>query len=430
VKGTAGSGATTVPFKRIIEVANPSPYDRSDFVEIDDLNALGVPPTLDDKNLRLMRKWSGRPPKEVAFQIDYPFGTKAGYRTLSFFSPETPPGDPDYTHPTAEFSLVEGTPHDFEVGPDVLNVEHYSTPGVHQNTWNPKIDVTGVKLSNGSDGLEVYFSLVPRPDPTSRFNYSGAVTSILHQRASHMTGAGEALAPYEDSSPKRWGQLTRLDLYPLPWERRWYQKEWMLGQGGDEPKYTLVWSKTGPVRATVTFKSRPIQVQYGGAPFFQPDKKELTCYLYRIVSMYPSKEFYTEQLIVRPEGEGLDPRRRMSLAFRAHYYSCLGYPEDVQHQLARFGHIPDYFAVWKSFATHQRGLAFASDSHVRNLQVTPSEIRWRLQLGHEYRCVHHFPFHCWPDGELAPFHEVGHTAWYERLLKPLQALPLNRYELP
>jgi hypothetical protein len=137
--------------------------------------------------------------------------------------------------------------------------------------------------------------------------------------------------------------------------------------------------------------------------------------------MYPGKEFYTEQLIVRPEGEGLDPSDRIALSFQPRYYSYLGYTEDVQHQLARFEHIPDYFTVWKSFATQHRGLAFVSDSHVRNLEVTPSEIRWRLQLGHEYRCVHHFPFHCWPDEGLAPFHEVGHTGWYERLLRPLRA---------
>src|SRR5271157_368129 len=95
----------------IIAVANPSPYERSDFVEIDDLNALGVPPELDDGNLRLIRRWSGGSTEEVAFQIDYPFGTKAGYRTLTFFSRNTPPGDPDYRQPTAQFSLEEGTPH-------------------------------------------------------------------------------------------------------------------------------------------------------------------------------------------------------------------------------------------------------------------------------------------------------------------------------
>ena len=310
-----------------------------------------------------------------------------------------------------------------------MNVEHYSTPGVHQNTWDPKIDVTGVELANGPDGLQVYFSLVPRPEPWSPCNYSGAALSILHRHASRKTDAGEVLSPYGESPPKRWGQLTRLDFYPLPWERRWYQEESMLGLGGYEPRYKLVWSKTGPLRATVTLRSEPIQVRYGGEPFFEPSEMKLTCYLYRIISVYPGKEFYTEQLIVRPEGKGIDPGRRMSLAFRAHFYSHLGYPEEVKHQLARCEEIPDYFAVWKSFAGQHRGLAFASDSHVRALRVTSLEIRWRLQLGHEYRCVHLFPFHCWPDQGLATFHEVGHTAWYERLLKPLQAIPLKRYEL-
>jgi len=420
-----------VPFKHTIEVANPSPYQRSDFVEIDDLNELKVPPAPDDKNLRLVRKWPGGSTEPVAFQIDYPFGIKAGYRTLTFFSRDTPPGDPDYNYPTAKFSLDEGPAPDFRNtgNPSVLNIEHYSAPNVQQPSWNPKVDVRGVKLSNGPEGLQVYFSLVPRPEQWSPCNYSGAATSILHQRAARMTGAGEVLAPFEDSPQKRWGQLTRLDFYPLPWERRWYQEESMLGQGGYEPRYTLAWSSTGPMRATVTLRSEPIQVSYGGGPFFKPPEKNLTCHLYRIISMYPGREFYTEQLIVRPEVEGPDATRRMSLAFRAHYSSYLGYP-DVEHQVARSEDIPDYFAVWKSFATQHRGLAFASDSHVRNLQVTSSEIRWRLQLGHEYRCVHHFPFHCYPDGPLALFHEVGHTAWYERLLKPLQALPLTRYELP
>jgi len=421
-----------VPFKHILKVANPSPYERSDYVEIDDLDALGVPSALDDANLQLIRQLPQGPREEVAFQIDHPFGRRAGYRTLTFFSSNTPPGDPDYRQHTAEFSLEEGTPHDVSsaVSPDILNVEHYSAPGVHQETWDPAIDVAGVELANGPDGLQVYFSLVPRPQPQSPFNYSGAVTSIQQQRASHMTGAGEFLAPYHVSPQKCWGQLTRLDFFPLPWERRCYQEESLLGQAGNEPRYTLVWSKAGPLRATVTLKSEPIKVQYVFEPFFKPDVKELTCHLYRIISMYPNKEFYAEQLIVRPGGEGLDPRRRFSLAFRAHYYSHLAYPEECPHQLARSEQIPDYFAVWKSFAVQHRGFTFASDSHVRALKVTPSEIRWRLQFGHEHRCVHLFPFHCWPEEGLAPSHEVGHTAWYERLWKPLQALPLNRYQAP
>jgi len=435
--------ANTVPFKHIIKVANPSPYERSDFVEIDDLKALGVPLTLDERNLRLIRQWPGGFGEEVPFQIDYPFGEKAGYRTLAFFSRNTPPGDPDYSQPTAEFSLEEGTLHDFSsaVGRDVLKVEHYSAPGVHDSNWDPARNVIGVELANGVappeqnqrelNGLQAYFSLVPRPEPTSPFNYAGAATSILHHRAWNMTGAADVLAPHYPWRPhapqKCWGQLTALDFYPLPWERRYFQAESLLGQAGNEPRYTLVWSKAGPLRATVVLKSTAIHLHYIGEPFFKPDKKELTCYLYRVISMYPNRESYAEQLIVRPEGDGLDPSDRISLFLRPHYYSYLDYPQDVPPQVAWLENVPDYFAVWRSFANLHRGYAFASDSHVRALQVTPSEIRWRLHLGHEHRCVHLFPFHGWPDERVEPLQEVGHTGWYERLLKPLQALPLNRY---
>lgn len=433
-----------MPFDHIIiKVANPSRYERSDYVEIGDLSALGLPSTVDEGNLRLIRQWPGGSRQDVAFQIDYPFGREARYRSLTFFSSNTPPGDADYTYDTAQFSLEEGTPQDFScaVNPTLLRVEHYSAPGVHQDTWDPGANVIGVELSNGIappeehrkelSGLQMHFNLVPRPETTSPFNYSGAATSILHHRAWSMTEAADALAPHYPWRPhspqKCWGQLSALEFYPFPWERRYYQSESLLGQPGNEPRYTLVWSKTGPWRATVTLKSEPFQVQYSGKPFFKPDMKELTCCLYRIISMYPNKEFYTEQLIVRPEGEGLESSDRISLAFRAHYYSYLDYPEHVDLEVARFELVPDYFAVWKSFATHHRGYGFASDSHVRALQVTPPEIRWRLQLGHEHRCVHLFPFHGYPEEGFAPFHEIGHTGWYERLFKPLQALPINRY---
>jgi hypothetical protein len=421
-----------VPFKHTIRVSNPSPYKRSDYVEIDDLGALGTPPELDEKTLRLTRLWRPGVEEDVPFQIDYPFGEKA-LRTLTFFSPETQPGDPEYgRHDNdAEFLLEQIKPHEPEppVSPEVLNIEHYTAPGEHKSTWEPQKDITGVELSNGPEGLKVYFSLVPRPEPLSPCNYAGAALSVLHQHAARKTGAGEALAPFEQSPPKRWGQLTHLDFYPLPWERRYYQTESLIGQPGSEPRYKLVWSRTGPHCATVSLKSKAIHVHYGGEPFFD-GKREVTCYLYRVISMYPGKEFYTEQLIARPEWKGVPLTRRISLAFRAHFSSFLGYSDldYPKHKLARFENIPDYFAVWKSFAGIHRGYAFASDSHVRTLQVTASEISWRLQLGHEYRCVHHFPFHCYPDGPLAMFHEVGHTAWYERLLKPLQAIPLDRYE--
>jgi hypothetical protein len=58
--------------------------------------------------------------------------------------------------------------------------------------------------------------------------------------------------------------------------------------------------------------------------------------------------------------------------------------------------------------------------------VSGSEMRWLLERGHEHHCVHLFPFHGYSEGPFDPLHEIGH-AWYERLFKPLLAIPPNRY---
>jgi hypothetical protein len=445
-----------MPFQRIIEIANPSDYERNDYVEVD-LESLNVPSDLDGTTLRLSRRWPGGSCEEVPYQIDYPFGKDAHYRVLTFFSRATPLGDPDYKYHTAEFLLEEGKPGDWSasVRRDKLWIEHYSEPGVYERDWPAGQRITGVKLGNGGpfkpdnhtvpeySGLQVYFSLVPRPEFNSPTNYAGAATNILHHRAYKRTTAGEFLAATDLDWPtapeKCWGQLTHIDFYTLPWERRWYQSHSLLGQPGQEPEYTLAWSQSGPLRATVTLKSQPIHVQYVGSPFFQPDNKEVTCCLYRIISLYAEKEFYTERLTVRAEGEGVPQHERVSLAFRAHYHSFVDYPAEVPPLLNRLEHIPDYFAVWRDFCAEHRGYAFAADSHIRTIQVEGSVINWRLQLGHDHYTVHFFPFHCLGDGHQ-PFsggswpidrlHEVGHAAWYEVCYKPLQAIPLNRYLVP
>jgi hypothetical protein len=427
-----------MPFKHTIKVANPSPYERSDYVEVD-LESAGVPPDLDGTTLRLVREWPAGPSEE-AFQIDYPFGRKAGYRILTLFSRNTPPGDRDYGSHTAEFSLEEGSPHysaDW-VKPHLLRVEHYPSQGVGEDSWKPGKRYVGVKLFNGGaptrqdqvsfDGLQVYFSLVPGSEVSAQVNYCGAATSVLHHRA-WRGGTPEALAPvlFRPHSPeKRWGQLTHIDLAALPWERRSYQLESMLGQPGKEPEYALVWSNTGPLRATVTLKSNPLHVRYVGLPFFQPSERELTCHLYRVISVYPNKELYTEQLILRPDEQAGAGKDRISLAFRAYYCSYVDYPEGVRLLSARLEDVPDYFSVWRSFGGVHHGYAFASDMPVREFRVTGSQIRWRLDRGHEHRCVHLFPFHGYSEEGFDPFHEVGH-AWYEWLFKPLLAIPPNRY---
>jgi len=425
-------------FKHIIKVANPSPYERSDYVEVD-LESAGVPSGLDDKSLRLFRVWPSGLSVEP-FQIDYPFGPSAGYRILTLFSRNTPPGDVDYKLHTAEFVLEEGTAGDFgdNLNSQFLRIEHFSVPARGEEFWSPGNRYVGVKLCNGGvptqqsqivfDGLQVYFSLVPRPELNAPINYCGAATSILHQRA-WRGGAPETLAPvlFRPHPPeKRWGQLTHIDMAAFPWERRPYQLESMLGQPGEEPEYKLVWSNTGSLRATIALKSSRLQVRYVGKPFFQPNEKALTCHLYRIISVYPNKEFYTEQLILRPDEQVGAGKDRISLSFRAYYCSYIDYPEGMPVTVARLENIPDYFSVWRSFAEQHRGYAFASEMHVRDLRLTGSHMRWRLERGHEHKCIHLFPFHGYSEGGFDPFHEIGH-AWYEWLFKPLLSIPANRY---
>jgi hypothetical protein len=447
----------------IIEVANPSTYDRSDYVEVD-LASYGVTVAEADQRLRLFRIWSeekGHENKEeIAYQIDRLFGVSNPRRVLTFISSATPRSKKDnYKKPGAKFRLevhdpAAGDPPDEEklraaVHADLLKIEHYTTSPGCDSKWDPAKDVIGVKLFNGGElppldhrdraesGLQVYFSLVARPDQFSPFNYVGAATSVLHHRAwKHDPHFGEILvAPmaFRDHAPqKRWGQLTSIEFYSLPWERRWYQSESLLGKPGNEPRYTLAWSQTGPLRATVTLKSKPIQVRCGGGPFFQPRERTIPCCLYRVISLYPKREFYTEQLFINVEGEGIpELEERVSLAFRAWYHSYVDYPPEVSPVPARLSEdIPDYFAVWRQFSNERRGYAFACDSHVRNFILRGAETTWRLQLGHDHRSVHAFPFHPAPTGiagGINPLQEVGHTAWYEWLYKPLQAIPLKRY---
>src|SRR5438094_556381 len=90
-----------------IQVANPSPYPRDDYVEVD-LDWLGVPRHLDQHSLSLFRLGPAglKTGEDLPFQIDKPFGD--ANRVLVFFSKATPAGpDDSYRTPSARFSLEE-----------------------------------------------------------------------------------------------------------------------------------------------------------------------------------------------------------------------------------------------------------------------------------------------------------------------------------
>ena len=172
----------------------------------------------------------------------------------------------------------------------------------------------------------------------------------------------------------------------------------------------------------MTVRSEPFEVKFHGDGVVQPDPIPLTCRLYRVISLYPEKPFVNEDIFVLSE-------MGKPISFRPCYYAHACYPEGVESELKRFEHIPDYFVFWKHFAGHFRGLGFASDAHVRSLTVNGCEVRWRLQLAHVQRCVHYFMFYGYPTNPGDRFHEIGHSAWYERVYKPLRVIPFDEFSV-
>jgi hypothetical protein len=399
-------------YSKDFEVANPSSYPRSDYVDVD-MQMLGVPKNLDQKSLRLFRINPDDSLTEIPYQIDYILGRKAGNRIMTFLSTHTPPGPDDYSCPTAWFRLEEGEPFDFSLPYNSLWIGYYhKSPKPDESedgfncVWDKARDLYGVKLYNTR--LEIYFSLVSHPRVWSEIDYTGSATSIF------LEGAPEdMLSPWEPFPSARWGQLTDLVLFPLDQDSSQSQKVSLF-----EKEYEIVWSSSGLLRAGFTLKSEPIVITYKGSPSSsEPEEKRITCNLYRVIHVYPDKPHYTEELFVRTEDGH-------SISFSPYYYSSVHSVPGVNRELKRFDHIPDYFAVWMHFATLYYGFSFAADEHIRNVQTYEDEIRWGLPPAQYIKSVHLFMFHSIHFGLFDPFHEIGHYGWYERILKPLEVIPL------
>lgn len=396
-------------YQRTFDVANPSPYERSDYVQID-LNKLKVPPSLDEDALTLYRLNNDDRQQEIPFQIDYPFGRENGSRIITFLSSKTPPGRENYTEKTATFQLLEEKPTQADT-PSDLEVRHfYEAPQLEEAEdgvmeWDPDRRVKGVKLFNST--LKIYFKLIPVLPPTG-LSYVGSATSVEMPLVKLFTGEAEMLSPYWEDPEKLWGQVYKLVFYPLPWEHKWFHRFDLRNQ-----EYELVWSKNGPVRAIVSLKSAPLTIPYDGSPFFGDTKVvEVKAHLYRVIYVYSGQRpYYTEELFV------LTDREHKFLSFRPYYFSKIS-PAKVPPELKWFAHIPDYFALWKYFGLHHRGYGFATDVHVRWVRTKEDELHWSLPLNRNCRCIHYFMFQ--PSPQFDYFHEIGHSGWYERVFKPLR----------
>ena len=262
-----------------IEVANPSPYQRSDYVEVD-LESLGVDSNLDEKSLRLFRK-NDSMLEEIPFQIDHLLGKYFPKRILTFLAEHTPSRKEDYSEVSASFLLKIATPEKSSTPKktDLLNVDYYYDPADaskgdneedgFNSEWDSSRSVYGVKLRN--DSLEVFFSLIPHPLHNTGIDFSGAATSVLLQKAprgnplnpDNMLFPFNILPPFVVPVDTRWGQLTKLVFFPTPWHVEFFYERSL-----QETKYKLIYANSGLMRAMITLQSEPFTISYIGKPFF------------------------------------------------------------------------------------------------------------------------------------------------------------------
>jgi hypothetical protein len=412
-------------------VSNPSPYPRSGYVTID-LDQLGVPRELDETSLILTRAGNHVKTSDafIPFQIDYPLGlseleNSLHSRVLTFKTGEVCSGPDDYSKVGAEYQLKQSSSASntcpFNTGVCFHNLcaddDNRDSYGC---VWsdNPVKDKSiGVKLFNCD--LDAYFRVAPLY--VDQNSYVGGATSIMSKLAGWRFGNGEMLLPFENSNVTRWAQLYRIAFFPMPWQRQWFDEEQLIDDETptDDKPYDIVWWSPGPVRAVAVLRSPPISVTYRGAPFFSGENR-ITCHLYRMICIYPSQlniadhPFVHETLYVVTD-DGMN-----SLSFRPYFRSFLS-SRGSQPIINRLEHIPDYFALWKHFAYQGYGYAFASDTHIRGIEIEGSDFLWRLPYTHYNSCIHGFFSYATGDVGFDPINRIGHEGWYEQIFKPLRA---------
>lgn len=417
-------------FAKKIDVSNPSPYNRSDYVEVDLSHPhLEVPESL---TFKLFRVWgdSQQERQEIPYQIDKIYGSSNNKRILTFFSENTPPsGDFDYEKKSASFLIEEGVPNELTCFKnDSLRVHHYyEKPRLGEPSdgfnldWDLTREVRSVKLV--SNELEVDFTL--RASQTGTIDYSGCVTSISLNSLGNIGCCKEILAPYDYHSPhKWWGKIYKLVFFPLPWELKWFKQIPLLGKN-----YELVYSHSGSMRAVITVKSEDLKIAYDPRPYFSPF--EVTCNLYRVLYIYPNNPFYIEEVFVLDKDKKDERDRDLFISCRPYFSSYLDYQQHGNPELKRFEHIPDYFSLWKRWENVVRGYGFASDSHIRGIEFDGDQVIWRLENSHHKKCINYFMFHhtYFHDRNFRVedrFHTLGHSGWYEQIFKPLEVIPLQR----
>ena len=413
-------------YKTTIDIANPSNKKRSGYAQVN-LESLGIPEELilQAKKQLLETKTTNdfglslkdAKGDQVPYQIDHVFGSDLSHKGVLVIQCDNVDGmenNDDYKNKSISYVLTDNESSTVKK-PDNLLIEWYYGPqkpcepySLEPLTSKP---LYGIKLCNGA--IELFFSLKNKLDPDLDVCYTGSVTSINHCQA-----PGDLTSPFKDIDDKppwaRWGQVTDIALFPTPWDVTWFTKIPLW-----DHEYELVYRKDGPVRSIASFRAGPFFMKYKGEPFFNEKINPVECYLYRILYAFPNQPFYFEQLVVLSKDGH-------SLSFRPYFLSVIPTLVKEQSSFNRFEHVPDYFAVWRSWASLDIGYGFTSDSHIRGITIQGNDTRWRLQNSHMKTCIHAFNS---VNGKLQDTKErlkyIG-DEWYEHIFKPLRPTPLSQ----
>jgi len=346
---------------------------------------------------------------------------------IDFIDPEEP------SSAVLVFSLDKEVPYSPEggSGPPFVNIverEQSQTPTddpqSRDTTDHPRCEVNNlkgqVKLINNL--LEVSLELAPAPLGTDKRFFAGSVSSVQYKVSENksveiLDAFGEAIGKTDDL--KRCMQIDRLDRLD-----RLHATE-TINVLIEEP-YEIVSKSSGPVRASVTIRSQPVDCEFRMP--HSPRTHELRCRLQRVISLYKDANYLLEELKIMVVSDGgLDIDKMAKIPFGIRYFSYINFGnaiecKDYWSKVSR----SKWFAVGTEWEPSP-GYGFASDARKDRMRNPHREyddksnehktLSWDLSVVQSALCLHLFKNGEPPD----KLQSEVEMRWSELIDKPITA---------
>lgn len=356
-------------------IFNPSNYQRKGQVTLP-LREIPELIHLSPRNFILRDEWGN----ELSYQIDRIDPQDPLRDALSFAVQEwIPPGPADYSRASTFVTVEQG-----------LQEMQFSDEPCLEILWGADGFARGFRLSNRR--LIVWFNLVPDPENNGQTWYAGAATSV---QLDHQEILDHFMLDCTSHDPeKRCMQIEEVELWDI---------------AGRQPiklfnkPYELISHSVGPIRAVVTIASKSFTCNYPDPEVKKP--RQLSCRLYRVISLYVGAEYVIEELFVK--GEPLDETGEKNIInpfFAFRYYAHINFrPQQdfaYEERIHRF-FVPSWSAIGSSRPPYP-GYGLATDiPHADPIRWGQHRFKWHLGMGQVAKCLHLFMHG--PSG--------GHDAW-------------------